>query len=74
MTSNTPPKDFVQVPDPAAPGNSRYLGPAAGLVTTSWEDGVTTVHVDVEENLTVEQARQLLADLGEVLAKLEGAE
>ncbi|MFD1210990.1 hypothetical protein ACFQ36_02905 [Arthrobacter sp. GCM10027362] len=74
MTANTPPMGFVHVPDTAGLGDGHYLGPAAGLVTTSWDDGVTMVHVDVEENLTVEQARQLLMDLRKVLARLEGAD
>ncbi|NKX55301.1 hypothetical protein [Arthrobacter mobilis] len=74
-TKYTAPAGFV--PRPAQPdglGADDWLGPSAGLVSTSWDEGLTMVHVNVEDYVTVDEARQLLVDLTAVLAKLEGAE
>jgi hypothetical protein len=70
MSRHVPPKGFIPVPNPAGPGHSHYSGPAGGLVTSSWTEGRTMVHIDVEDALTVDEARQLAADLSAVLTGL----
>ncbi|MFD1211003.1 hypothetical protein ACFQ36_02970 [Arthrobacter sp. GCM10027362] len=73
MDDQQVPAGFAMVPDSDVLGVG-YVGPSAGLVSTSWEDGLTMVHVDVEDFVTVDEARQLLADFTAVLARLEDAE
>ncbi|MGO4143462.1 hypothetical protein AB4Y77_00105 [Paenarthrobacter sp. YAF11_1] len=50
-----------------------HKGPTLGEVETSWtpEEGIL-VHVGAGEGMTVDKARQLLADLRDVLGRVEG--
>jgi len=70
MSGQKPPQGFVPAPSPAG-GHTQYFGPSSGVVTTSWDDGQTLVHIDVEDSLTVDAARQLAADLAAVVTRLD---